>query len=121
MNSDLAQTSHSQSQKEAWEKLLGIPVAPVALQPAPDRRPRRLTAEACKIDNLLSHAIEYLTDDRKIPSGKITELSPIHPDVQAILALMEARHRVYLDFPVIERRSVFNLLGAFKGPERRRR
>jgi hypothetical protein len=65
MNSDLTQTSHSQSQKEAWEKLLGIPVAPVALQPAPDRRPRRLTAEACKIDNLLSHAIEYLTDDRR--------------------------------------------------------
>jgi hypothetical protein len=72
-------------------------------------------------DSLLSHAIEYLTDSREMPSGRVTELSPEDPDVQAILRLMEARLRVYLDCPVIERRSVRGLLGVFKGPERRRR
>jgi hypothetical protein len=70
---------------------------------------------------LHSHAIEYLTDARQLPSGKVSELSPADPDVQAILTLMEARHRVYLDCPVIERRSFLGLLGPFKGPERRRR
>ncbi len=122
MNAEVVPSNSSQLRQEAQSQLLGFP--PQAVSPissSPDRRPRRVTAEACMTDSLLSHAIEYLTDSREMPSGRVTELSPEDPDVQAILRLMEARLRVYLDCPVIERRSVRGLLGVFKGPERRRR
>jgi hypothetical protein len=126
MNTDQAQANTASTQPERWAKLFGIPspqqAAPEQAAPArEDRRPRRMTVEAMRTDTVLAHAIEYLTDDRQIPSGKVTELWPGEPDVQAILLMMEARHRLYLECPVIERRSLLGLMGTFKGPERRRR
>jgi hypothetical protein len=113
-------TDSNSNHPDGWGNLPEAPDVP-AKQASLDRRPRRLTAEAVKTDMLLSHAIEYLTDAREIPSGKVTELWPEQPDVQAILLMMDARQRVYLDCPAIERRSFLGLLGTFKGPERRRR
>jgi len=104
---------------EKWSKFFGLP--PLASTPLPaDRRPRRLTAQGATMDYLLAHAIEYLTDARDLPSGRITELPPENPDVQAIVLLMEARHQIYLASPLIERRSIFGRLRGYKGPERRR-
>lgn len=88
--------------------------------PAVDRRPRRLSAQAFAADSLLSHSIEYLTDARKLPSGKVGMLSPDEPDVQAVLILMGARHEVYMACPLIERRAKPGLLGMFKGADRRK-
>lgn len=93
----------------------------VTLPHREDRRPRRLSAQACAADNLLSHSIEYLTDSRRLPNGKVGKLSPDEPDVQAVMVLMSARHEVYMACPVIERRSKLRLFGMFKGPNRRDR
>lgn len=121
MNAEVMSTDSSQSRQPSWTQLFGIPPQPAEPAAAPDRRPRKMTVEAFTADSLLSHAIEYVTDSREIPSGKVTELSPEDPEVQAVVTLMEARHRVYLDCPVMERRSVRGMLGLFKGPEKRAR
>ncbi len=97
------------------------PALAVTLPTRADRRPRRLSAQACAADNLLSHSIEYLTDARKLPNGRVGRLSPNGPDVQAVMLLMSARHDVYMACPVIERRSKSGLFGMFKGPDRRNR
>jgi len=85
-----------------------------------DRRPRRLSPEACAADRMLSHAIEYLTDTRALPSGRLEELNAEEPEIESLAVLMQARHRAYLACPVIERRKSRGLLGLFKGPDRRR-
>jgi hypothetical protein len=85
-----------------------------------DRRPRKLSVEACRGDDLLLHAIEYLTDARRLPCGRVSELSPEEPDVQSIVVLMEARRQVYIACPVIERRSGLHLFSIFSGRDRRR-
>jgi hypothetical protein len=93
----------------------------ITMPPIVDRRPRRLSAQACAADNLLSHSIEYLTDARKLPNGKVGRLPPEEPDVQAVMMLMVARHEVYMSCPIIERRSNTGLFGFFKGADRRGR
>ncbi len=95
--------------------------AAVTLPYLADRRPRRLSAQACAADNLLSHSIEYLTDARKLPNGKVGRLPAEEPDVQAVMMLMVARHEVYMACPIIDRRSKTGLFGLFKGPDRRGR
>ena len=97
------------------------PVSAVTLPAREDRRPRRVSAEASAADNLLSHSIDYLTDARELPNGRVGRLSPHEPDVQAVMLLMSARHDVYMACPVIERRSKSALFGMFKGPDRRDR
>ena len=84
-----------------------------------DRRPRKMTREACEATELLEHAIAYLTDSRELPSGRVSELDPRHPDVYALLLLMEAKYQAYVDCPLIERRRSA-IGGLFKGKDRRR-
>ena len=83
-----------------------------------DRRPRRLTADACDATQIIAHAIEYLADSRELPGGKISGLDPTQPDVYALLILMEAKYQVYVACPVVERRKN-TLVGFFKGKDRR--
>lgn len=113
--------ARSESHANGLHVVLPRPAAALTSPAREDRRPRRLSAQACAADNLLSHSIEYLTDARKLPSGRVGRLSPQEPDVQAVILLMEARHAVYMACPIIERRSKSGLLGMFKGPDRRDR
>jgi hypothetical protein len=63
--------------------------------------------------------MEYLSDSRELASGKIIDLDQNHPDVFALLLLMEAKYHIYISCPVIERRRN-TLAGMFKGKERRK-
>ena len=83
-----------------------------------DRRPRRMTIEACDATLLVAHAMDYLTDSRELPSGKVIELDQEHPDVYALQLLLEAKYQIYLGCPVIERRKS-TLAGLFRGKDRR--
>ena len=85
-----------------------------------DRRPRRMTIEACDATLLVTHAMDYLTDSRELPSGKVIQMDQAHPDVYALQLLLESKYQIYLGCPVIERRKSA-LAGLFKGKERRRR
>ena len=109
------------AQAKAPQEMTAQAAFSVSLPSREDRRPRRLSAQACAADNLLSHSIEYLTDARKLPNGRVGRLSPDQPDVQAVMVLMGARHDVYMACPIIERRSKTRLFGMFKGPDRRDR
>ncbi len=84
-----------------------------------DRRPRRLTSDACDATQIITHSIEYLADSRELPNGKISTLDPTQPEVYALLILMEAKYQVYVSCPVIERRKN-TLSSLFKGKDRRR-
>ncbi len=84
-----------------------------------DRRPRRLTQDACDATQVLTHSMEYLADSRELPGGKISTLDPTQPDVYALLILMEAKYQVYVSCPVIERRRNA-LTSLFQGKDRRR-
>lgn len=59
---------------------------------------RRITAEAGHALELLSHAIEYLSDQYIWSSGNF---SASDPDVKAIQILMAANREVYFDCPVM--------------------
>ena len=85
-----------------------------------DRRPRKMTIEACDATLLVAHAMDYLTDSRELPTGKVMQLDQDHPDVYALQLLLEAKYQIYLCCPVIERRKSA-LAGLFKGKERRGR
>ncbi len=84
-----------------------------------DGRPRHVSKEATGAQLLLVHALEYLADARGLPNGRISQLDPAHPDVYALLLLMEAKFQIYACCPVIERRRS-TLAGLFSGPERRK-
>jgi hypothetical protein len=84
-----------------------------------DRRPRRMTNEACDATLLVTHAMDYLTDSRELPSGKVIQMDQAHPDVYALQLLLESKYQIYLGCPTIERRKSA-LAGLFKGKNRRK-
>ena len=84
-----------------------------------DRRPRKMTVEACDATLMVAHAMDYLADSRELPSGKVMALDQSHPDVYALQLLLEAKYQIYTGCPVIERRKSA-LAGLFKGKERRK-
>jgi hypothetical protein len=118
-NSDLPDTAVTRGGRSALHSVRAAP-GETFHSLEQDRRPRKLNVEACRGDDLLSHAIEYLTDARRLPCGRLSELSPEEPDVQSIVVLMEARRQVYIACPVIERRSGLHLFSIFSGRDRRR-
>lgn len=83
------------------------------------RRPREWNSHARAANTFLSHAMEYLADSREIHPGRLMSLDTQNPDGQAILILMEAKQRIHLSLPFIERRKG-SILGGWKGFERRR-
>ncbi len=84
-----------------------------------DRRPRQLTIQACDATLMVAHAMDYLADSRELPTGKIIELDQSHPDVYALLLLLDAKYEIYTSCPLIERRKS-TLAGLFRGKDRRR-
>ncbi len=84
-----------------------------------DRRPRKMTIEACDATLLVAHAMDYLADARELPSGKVLHLDQGHPDVYALQLLLEAKYQIYTSCPLIERRRS-TLAGLFQGKDRRR-
>ncbi|HWA94513.1 MAG TPA: hypothetical protein VG844_07910 [Terracidiphilus sp.] len=71
---------------------------------------RRITPEAGHALELLSHAIEYLSDEYV---WSLHTFSATNPDIQAIQILMACNRQVYFDCPVIP--TVAERLRAFFG------